>query len=147
VKKKYYCNDQLIWSSQKKYWFEPDAEYTEGFVRTIKLFSLGGTVLDSWNVKVKLSSDDRQLFLKQQRELIFEYFKSQQTQLFNLLYAFFSKEINDYVMVGGNGLANALTQAASSHEVEMVRQTLSMEVPTQSGGTVTVLQGILAELV
>jgi len=50
-------------------------------------------------------------------------------------------------MVGGSALAQALTAAKESYPVEIVSQTLSMQVPTQSGGTITVLDGILAELV
>ncbi|MFN7014558.1 MAG: hypothetical protein ACK4ON_09860, partial [Bacteroidia bacterium] len=57
--KKYYREDTLVWSTQKKYWFELDAPYQEGFVRTIKLFKMNGEVADSWSVKVKLTDDDK----------------------------------------------------------------------------------------
>jgi hypothetical protein len=144
--KKYKKDNLLIWSTEKKYWFQEDG-YEGGFRRVVKLFNMLGEVADSWEIIYELSEDDKELFKKQQREMIFEYFKSQQPQLFNLLYAFFKDEIDRYVMKDGEELAAVLTDAAVNHPVEIVRQTLTMEVPTQSGGTVTVLQGILAELV
>jgi hypothetical protein len=108
---------------------------------------MNGEVADSWENFYTLSADDKEFFKKQQRELIFEYFKSQQPELFNLLYTFFKEEIDRYVMKDGPELAATLTDAADNHPVQLVRDTLSMQVPTQSGGTVTVLQGILSELV
>jgi hypothetical protein len=145
--KKYFKGESLVWSSEKKYWFEPNPINPDGLVRIVKLFSKAGTVIDTWSVYQNLTDDDKQFFLKKQRELIFEYFKSQQAQLFQLLYAFFSKEINDYVMIGGTALADTLIDAKDNHESPVVRGTLAMEVPTLSGGTTTVLNGILAELV
>lgn len=145
--KKYFKGENLIWSSEKKYWFEQNPINPDGLVRIVKLFSKAGTVIDTWSVYQNLTADDKQFFLKKQRELIFEYFKSQQPELFELLYAFFSKEINDYVMIGGTTLADTLIDAKDNHESPVVRGTLSMEVPTLSGGTTTVLNGILAELV
>ena len=50
-------------------------------------------------------------------------------------------------MIGGSTLADTLIDAKDNHESPVVQGTLSMEVPTQSGGTTTVLNGILAELV
>ena len=144
--KKYRKDGQLIWSSEKKYWFQEDG-YPDGFRRVTKLFKMNGEVADSWENFYTLSADDKEFFKKQQRELIFEYFKSQQPELFNLLYTFFKEEIDRYVMKDGPELATTLTDAADNHPVQLVRDTLSMQVPTQSGGTVTVLQGILAELV
>lgn len=144
--KKYRKNGQLIWSSEKKYWFQEDG-YADGFRRITKLFKMNGEVADQWENFFVLSADDKEFFKKQQRELIFEYFKSQQPDLFNLLYSFFKEEIDRYVMKDGPQLAETLTDAAVNHPVQLVRDTLSMEVATQSGGTVTVLQGILAELV
>ncbi|MBS3913723.1 MAG: hypothetical protein KG003_04445 [Bacteroidetes bacterium] len=150
--KKYKKDGKLIWSSEKKYWFQPDG-YPEGFRRIVKLYNMNGTVADSWEIFYELSDDDKEFFKKQQRELIFEYFKSQQPELFNLLYSFFKEEIDRYVMKDGHELAATLTDAALNHPyqnengVYVVRETLSSEVPTQSGGTVTVLQGVLAELV
>jgi hypothetical protein len=145
--KKYYKDGILIWSSEKKYWFEPQPLNPDGFVRVIKLFDANGNVFDTWNVNGNLTTESKEFFLKKQRELIFEYFKSQQSQLFQLLYMFFSTEINDYVMIGSSALANTLIDAKDNHPSEVVKGTLSMEVPTQSGGTTTVLNGILAELV
>jgi len=144
--KKYKKDGQLVWSSEKKYWFQEDG-YADGFRRITKLYKMNGQVADSWEIFYELSDDDKEFFKKQQRELIFEYFKSQQPELFNLLYSFFKEEIDRYVMKDGPQLAETLTDAAINHPVQLVRDTLSMEVPTQSGGTVTVLQGILAELV
>lgn len=144
--KKYRKNDVLIWSSEKKYWFQDDG-YPDGFRRITKLFHLDGSVADQWENFYELSEDDKEMFKKNQRELIFEYFKSQQPGLFNLLYTFFKEDIDRYVMKGGGQLAEILTDAAENHPVEIVKQTLSTEVPTQSGGIVTVLQGILYELV
>ena len=145
--KKYFKGESLVWSSEKKYWFEQNPINPDGLVRIVKLFSKAGTVIDTWSVYQNLTADDKQFFLKKQRELIFEYFKSQQPELFQLLYAFFSKEINDYVMIGGTTLSDTLIDAKDNHESPVVQGTLSMEVPTLSGGTTTVLNGILAELV
>lgn len=145
--KKYFKGESLVWSSEKKYWFEQNPINPGGLVRIVKLFSKAGTVIDSWSVYQNLTDDDKQFFLKKQRELIFEYFKSQQAELFQLLYTFFSKEINDYVMIGGTTLADTLIDAKDNHESPVVQGTLSMVVPTLSGGTTTVLNGILAELV
>lgn len=144
--KKYRKNNQLIWSSEKKYWFQQDG-YADGFRRVTKLFKMNGEVADQWENFFVLSADDKEFFKKQQRELIFEYFKSQQPELFNLLYSFFKEEIDRYVMKDGPELAATLTDAATNHPIQLVRDTLSAVIPTQSGSTVTVLQGILAELV
>lgn len=150
--KKYRKDGQLIWSSEKKYWFQQDG-YPDGFRRVTKLFKMNGQVADQWENFYELSADDKEFFKKQQRELIFEYFKSQQPELFNLLYSFFKEEIDRYVMKDGPQLAETLSYAAVNHPFQdengiyVVRQTLSSEIPTQSNGTITVLQGILAELV
>ena len=40
-----------------------------------------------------------------------------------------------------------LTDASVNHPVQLVRDTLTQIIPTQSGGTTTVLLGILNELV
>lgn len=144
--KKYRKDNQLIWSSEKKYWFQADG-YPDGFRRVTKLFKMNNEVADQWENFFVLSADDKEFFKKQQRELIFEYFKSQQPELFNLLYSFFKEEIDRYVMNDGPELAATLTDAAINHPVQLVRDTLSTVIPTQSGGTVSVLQGILAELV
>jgi hypothetical protein len=144
--KKYKKDGQLVWSSEKKYWFQEDG-YADGFRRITKLYKMNGEVADSWEIFYELSDDDKEFFKKQQRELIFEYFKSQQPELFNLLYSFFKEEIDRYVMKDGPELAATLTDAATNHPVQLVRDTLSTVVPTQSGGTVSVLQGVLAELV
>lgn len=159
--KKYYFGGELIWSSEKKYWFEENAPNPNGFVRIIKLFNVDGSIGDTWSVSVDLSEDDKQAFQKERRTIIFEYFKSQQPDLFNLLYTFFSKEINDYIMIGGTVLNETLTWAKDNHpyignlptangtltDVPVVQIVLSQEIPTQSGGTTTVLQGILDELI
>jgi len=145
--KKYFIDGKLVWSSEKKYWFEENPLNPNGIVRVSKLFDCNGNVIDAWSNSNNLTEDDKQFFLKKQRELIFEYFKSQQPELFQLLYAFFSKEINDYVMIGGTTLADTLIDAKDNHESLVVKGTLAMEVPTLSGGTTTVLNGILEELV
>jgi len=150
--KKYYKDDVLVWSSEKKYWFQEDG-YAGGFRRIIRIFNILGEVHDSWEVFYDLSQDDKELFLEEQRRMIFHYFKSQQAELFNFLYAFFKEEIDNYVVKGGNDLANVLIWAQQNHPYQdenqnyIVRLILSQEIPTQSGGTVSVLQGILYELV
>lgn len=145
--KKYRKDGLLIWSSEKKYWFQQDG-YQGGFRRVTKLYNLNGDVIDSWENFYDLSADDKQFFLKEQRAFIFEYFKSQQPELFGFLYNFFSKEINDYIMADGENLKNTLIAAAQDHPEEIVRQTLSQVIPTQTEGvTTTVLQGIIDELV
>lgn len=143
--KKYYKGDTLIWSSEKKYWFQD--ETIDGFVRIIKLYSVSGDVMDTWQVIGNLSSDDKQLFNKRRRELIFEYLKGRQPELFNLVYGFFTQEVNDYVMVGGDNLRNVLIDAKDNHPAQIVRDTLSLVVQTPSGANVTVLDGVLAELI
>lgn len=146
--KKYVKDGQLIWSITTKYWFEVGATYLEGVVKLVKLFNIGGDVIDSWTKEVELSVDDKEAIRKEQRERILTYFKSQQQALFGLLYMFFKSDIDDYVAVGDKpAFETILTDASLNHPQEIVRQTLTMEVPRQSGGTTTVLQGILDELV
>jgi len=151
--KKYRKDGVLIWSSEKKYWFQENG-YADGFRRITKLFNLDESVAMQWENFYELSPDDKQLFLKQQREFIFEYFKSQQPQLFNFLYTFFAKEINDYIMADGDTLKNTLIDMAENHPyqdvngVYVVRVTLNQVIPTLTPGiTTTVLQGIIDELV
>jgi hypothetical protein len=50
-------------------------------------------------------------------------------------------------MVGGTQLAELLIDAKDNHPAQVVRDTLSMIVTTPSGQEVTVLQGVLAELI
>ena len=45
--KKYKKDGQLVWSSEKKYWFQPDG-YPDGFRRITKLYKMNGEVFDSW---------------------------------------------------------------------------------------------------
>lgn len=155
--KKYTKDGQLIWSIKTTYWFEEDTEsnpiYPDGVVKTVRLFDMGGEIVDAWNKQVELSADDKEVIRKEQRERIMSYFKSQQPELFGFLYAFFRTEIEDYISVGKKSAFEAiLTDAAANHPyqsegVYVVRVTLNQEIPTQSGGTTTVLQGIIYELV
>jgi len=146
--KKYVKDGQLIWSITTKYWFENDAEFPDGVTKIVKLFTIGGDVADSWTKQVELSIDDKEVIRKEQRERILTYFKSQQPELFGLLYTFFKSNIDEYVSVGNKQVfENVLTDASLNHEVQMVKDTLTMTIPTQAGGTTTVLQGILNELV
>lgn len=152
--KRYTKDDQLIWSITTKYWFENDSSYTDGVVKIVKLFNVGGAVIDSWTKEVALSVDDKEQILKEQRERILTYFKSQQPALFSLLYTFFKSDIDNYVSVGNKTEFEAvLTDASINHpyqdenNIYVVRETLSMQIPTQAGGTTTVLIGILNELV
>lgn len=146
--KQYVKDGQLIWSITTRYWFEQNPLFVDGLVKVVKLFTIGGEVYDTWSKEVVLSVDDKEQIRKEQRERILTYFKSQQSSLFNLLYTFFKSAIDDYVSVGDKPAFEAiLTNAASNHEEQIVRDTLSLEIPTQSGGTTTVLQGILNELV
>lgn len=152
--KKYTKDGQLIWSITTKYWFENDSSYTDGVVKIVKLLNVGGEVIDTWIKEVALSVDDKEQILKEQRECILTYFKSQQPVLFGLLYTFFKSDIDTYVSVGNKAAFEVvLTDASVNHpyqdqnDVYVVRETLSMQIPTQAGGTTTVLQGILNELV
>ena len=146
--KKYYKGDVLIWSSEKKYWFEDEELYGHGFTRITRVFDTLGNLYDSWNVTVSLSEDDKEMFKEEQRKMIFNYFKSQQPELFQLLYVYFKEDIDRYVMNGGELLADVLTAASISYpSAEIVQLTLNSEVATQSGGTIKVLDGILNELV
>ena len=146
--KKYVKDAVLIWSIETKFWFEDDATYLDGVVKTIKIYDKAERVVDSWVKRVELSSDDKENIRKVQRDRILTYFKSQQEQLFQFLYAFFKEEINNYIAVGNKDAFEViLNDAVINHESALVRGTLSSEVTTQSGGTTTVLQGILDELV
>ena len=152
--KKYVKDDVLIWSIETKFWFENDSTFPEGVVKTVKLYDIGERVVDSWTKKVSLSADDKEVIRKEQRERILSYFKSQQSQLFDFLYTFFKTEIDEYIRTGDKQkFQDVLIWAKFNHpyqdenEVYIVRETLSMEVPRASGGTTTVLNGILDELV
>jgi hypothetical protein len=110
--------------------------------------------VDSWCKKVVLSADDKEEIRKVQRERILTYFKSQQSDLYNFLYMFFKTSIDDYIATGNKETFEAiLNDAAINHPYQdgngnyIVRLTLLQEVPRQSGGTTTVLNGILDELV
>lgn len=150
----YEKNGVLIWSIETKYWFEADSNFPEGVVKIIKLYDKGERVIDTWINEVEMSADRKQFVLLEQRQLIMIYFKSQQPTLFNFLYSFFKTEIDEYVQTGDKDKFEAiLNDAAINHPFQdeegnyIVRITLNSEVPTQSGGTTTVLNGILAELV
>jgi len=146
--KKYTKDDVLIWSITSKFWFELDSTYPDGIIKTAKLYNIGGEVVDSWDKKVELSIDDKETIRKEQRQRILSYLKSQQPDLYSFLYYFFKSEITDYMELGNKSAFEAvLTDASLNHESMQVRGTLTMEIPTQSGGTTTVLQGILYELV
>ena len=152
--KKYTKNDVLIWSIETKYWFETDAEFSEGVVKTINLYDRAERIVDSWCKKVVLSADDKEEIRKVQRERILTYFKSQQSDLYNFLYMFFKTSIDDYIATGNKETFEAILNDASiNHPYQdgngnyIVRLTLMQEVSTQSGGTTTVINGILAELV
>ena len=152
--KKYTKNDVLIWSIETKYWFENDAEFLEGVVKTINIYDKAERIVDSWCKKVVLSADDKEEIRKVQRERILTYFKSQQSDLYNFLYMFFKSEIDDYIATGDKEKFEAvLNDASINHHYQdgngnyIVRLTLMQEVPTQSGGTTTVINGILDELV
>ena len=56
--KKYKKENQLIWSSEKKYWFQPDG-YPEGFRRITKLYKMNGDVADQWEIFYELSDGDK----------------------------------------------------------------------------------------
>ena len=152
--KKYVKDGVLIWSIETKFWFENDSNFPEGVVKTVKLYDIGERVVDSWTKKVNLSADDKEVIRKEQRERILSYFKSQQSSLFDFLYTFFKTEIDEYIRTGDKQkFQDVLIWAKFNHpyqdenEVYIVRATLSMEVPRASGGTTTVLNGILEELV
>ena len=152
--KKYQKDGVLIWSIETKFWFEQDATFLNGVVKTIKLYDIGERVVDTWINSTSLSPDKKESIRKEQRELIMFYFKSQQPQLFNLLYTFFKNEIDEYIRTGDKQkFEDVLVWAKDNHPYQdenqnyIVRLTLSQEIPTQSEGTTTVLNGILAELV
>lgn len=152
--KKYQKDGVLIWSIETKYWFEQDATFLNGVVKTIKLYDIGERVVDTWINSTSLSPDKKESIRKEQRELIMFYFKSQQPQLFNLLYTFFKNEIDEYIRTGDKQkFQDVLLWSKDNHPYQdenqkyIVRETLSMEVPRASGGTTTVLNGILDELV
>ena len=144
----------LIWSIESKFWFEADAEFSEGVIKTARIYDLGGRVVDSWVKRVRLSEDDKEYIRKVQRERILTYFKSQQSTLYNFLHIFFKDEIQDYISTGDKvKFETILLDAKDNHPYQdengnyIVRLTLNSEVTTQSGGTTTVINGILNELV
>ena len=152
--KKYQKDGVLIWSIETKFWFELDSTFPEGVIKIVKIYDLGKRVVDSWTKKVTLSADDKEVIRKEQRERILSYFKSQQSELFNFLYAFFKNEIDEYIRTGDKQkFEDVLVWAKDNHPYHdenqnyIVRLTLSQEIPTQSEGTTTVLNGILDELV
>ena len=152
--KKYVKDDVLIWSIETKFWFENDSTFPEGVIKTVKLYDIGERVVDSWINTKALSPDKKESIRQEQRRLILFYFKSQQPQIFDLLYTFFRLEIDEYIQTGDKQkFEDILVWAKDNHpyqdenEVYIVRATLSMEVLRASSGTTTVLNGILAELV
>ena len=152
--KKYQKDGVLIWSIETKFWFELDSTFPEGVIKTVKIYDLGERVIDQWQKKVVLSADDKEAIRKEQRERMLYYFKSQQSELFNFLYAFFKNEIDEYIRTGDKQkFEDVLVWAKDNHPYQdenqnyIVRLTLSQEIPTQSEGTTTVLNGILDELV
>jgi hypothetical protein len=152
--KKYTKNNLLIWSIETKYWFEENPTFSEGVVKLIKLYDKAERVVDSWTKEVVLSADDKEEIRKVQRERILTYFKSQQSELYNFLYMFFKSEIDDYIKTGDKDKFEAILNDASINHMYqddngnyIVRLTLLQEVQRQSGGTTTVLNGILEELV
>lgn len=152
--KNYEKEGVLIWSIETKFWFEQDSDFPEGVVKTVKLYDIGKRIVDSWTKKVSLSEDDKEAIIKEQRERILSYFKSQQSALFNFLYAFFKNEIDEYIRTGDKQkFQDVLVWAKDNHPYQdenqnyIVRLTLSQEIPTQSQGITTVLNGILDELV
>lgn len=152
--KKYTKDDVLIWSIETKFWFENPIEFSEGVIKIIKIYDKAERVVDSWIKKVVLSADDKEEIRKVQRERILTYFKSQQSELYNFLYMFFKSEIDDYIATGNKEAFEVILNDASiNHPYQdnngnyIVRLTLLQEVSRQSGGTTTVLNGILDELV
>lgn len=152
--KKYVKDGVLIWSIESKFWFEADAEFSEGVVKTARIYDMAERVVDSWTKRVRLSEDDKEYTRKIQRERILTYFKSQQSTLYNFLHNFFKNEIENYISTGDKDTFEAILNDAlinhpyqDENENYIVRLTLAMEVTTQSGGTTTVLNGILDELV
>lgn len=152
--KKYQKDGILIWSIETKFWFEHDSTFPEGVIKIVKIYDLGKRVVDSWTKKVTLSADDKEVIRKEQRERILSYFKSQQSEKYNFLYLFFKSEIEEYIRTGDKEkFEDVLVWAKDNHPYQdenenyIVRLTLSQEIPTQSEGTTTVLNGILHELV
>lgn len=152
--KRYVKDNVLIWSIETKFWFETNTTFPEGLVKIIKLYDMGERIVDQWEKKVVLSADDKEVIRKEQRECILSYFKSQQSALFNFLYSFFKNEIDEYIRTGDKEkFQGVLLWAKDNHPYQdenqnyIVRLTLSQEIPTQSEGTTTVLNGILDELV
>lgn len=136
--KKYVKDGVLIWSIETKFWFELDSTFPEGVIKTVKVYDLGERVIDQWQKKVVLSADDKEAIRKEQRERIISYFKSQQSALFNFLYAFFKNEIDEYIRTGDKQkFEDVLVWAKDNHPYQdenqnyIVRLTLSQQIPTQ----------------
>ena len=54
-KKEYYKNGVLIWSISTRYWDDLNAEYLNGLVKVVRLYSTNGNVFDSWLKYIELS--------------------------------------------------------------------------------------------
>jgi hypothetical protein len=146
--KKYTKNDKLIWSIETKYWFEDNPILEDGLVKIIRIYNTDNNVCDIWTNEVLLSLDDKESIKKDQRERIMTYFKSQQSDLFNLLYVYFNEYINEYLSIGNKQLLiDVLTDASINHTSQIVRETLTQQITTMSGTQITVLDGIILELV
>ena len=90
-----------------------------------------------------MSDEDKARELKIFRENAILYLKSREPQLFNLLYGYFRNAIQDYIDVGDK---DTFEQKLLNFPDPTVQLIFSQEIPMLSGGTITVIDGILAEL-
>ena len=143
---KYYkYNDNIVWSIESIYWFEVEKEQhnVDGIVKIHTWYNKSGEPQLVTKRFVPRSNEDKELDLKEFRNNAINYLKSAQPQLFSLLYGYFNTDIINYINLGNK---ETLEDALNSSEDPTVIATLNYELTLPSGGTITVLQGILAEL-
>ena len=144
-RKEYYYNDSIVWSIESVYWFEvekPDHN-DGGIVKIHTWYDKSGSPLIITKRFIPISDEDKARELKIFRENAILYLKSREPQLFNLLYGYFRNAIRDYIDVGDK---DTFEQKLLNFPDPTVQLIFSQEIPMLSGGTITVIDGILAEL-
>lgn len=143
---KYYkYNNDIIWSIESIYWFEVEKEQHDpnGIVKIHTWYNKAGEPHLVTKRFIPRSNEDKELDLKNFRNNAINYLKSAQPQLFSLLYGYFSTDIINYINLGDKEI---LENALNSSEDPTVIATLNYELTLPNGSNITVLQGILAEL-
>lgn len=143
--KNYKYNNKLVWSIESIYWFDiDDSRYNEaGIVKVHTWYDKNGEPYIANSRFIPMSNEDKEKELKYFRENAINYLKSANSDLFSLLYGYFKEDILNYINVGDK---HVLETALTSSTEPIIVGTLGYEIPTINGGTITVLNGILTEL-